>query len=90
MTSSRKQRAKKLLTAARRIGPVYYHSCSAVGATFQWNGEEDVYACTVGVESCISPFEEDFLEYNEGEKKLARQLAVLMYRQAVLAKKELT
>lgn len=89
MTSSRKTRAKKLLTAARRIGSVHYHSCSAVGAVFQWNGEEDVYAYTVGVDSHGSAFAEDFLEYNEGEKRLARQLAVLMYRQAVLAKKEL-
>ena len=77
-----------LMEAAERVfqGTAWY-SCSAIYAVNGGDTDEaDKYADYVGVERHLSAFSfDDAMEYFTFEEQLTRQLAILMYREAVLA-----
>ena len=86
---SKKQRAKMLMEAAKRVfrGTSWY-SCSAICAITNAEDsiEADEYADYVGVERDRTAFSfYECMEYHDDEQQLARELAILMYREAVLA-----
>lgn len=85
---SKKQRAKRLMLAAKKIfyGRTRY-SCHAVQSTSKSTKEAIKYAESVGVETNESAFGTfaDSWKYSDAEQRLARALAILMYREAVLA-----
>lgn len=84
---SKEQRAERLMLAAKRIfyGRTYY-TCYAVLSASKSTKEADKYADYVGVERTRPAFFfDDFAEYSDNERQLTRELAILMYREAVLA-----
>lgn len=87
---SKKQRAAMLMEAAKRVHRGdSWHSCSAIyAASWEDSTEADKYADYVGVvrHRPAFPFTADYQEYSFGEQQqLTRELAILMYREAVLA-----
>jgi len=84
---SKKQRAAMLMEAAERVfqGPSWY-SCSAISDVSLNSIEADKYAYYVGVERTLPAFSvDDCMEYSADDQQLTRELAILMYREAVLA-----
>lgn len=86
----RKKRAEILMEAAQEVFNGY--SCNVIHRLFEYDDEEVVkYAKTMGIYPDLPAFRgKEYFQYSSEEKRLARELAILMYRQAVLAKKELT
>lgn len=86
---NKKQRAARLMEAAKRVHRgASWHSCSAIHATSgRGYTEAGKYADYVGVSrySPAFPYIADYQEYSLSEQQLARELAILMYREAVLA-----
>lgn len=84
--SNKKQRAARLMLAAKKIfyGRTYY-TCYAVLSASKSTKEADKYADYVGVERTRPAFLYDLWEYSADEQQLTRELAILMYREAVLA-----
>lgn len=87
---SRKKRAELLMEAAQEVFNGY--SCIIIRRIFEYDDEEVVkYAKTMGIDPVFSAFAgEEYFQYSSEQKRLTRELAILMYRQAVLAKRELT
>lgn len=86
---SKKQRAAMLMDAAKRVHRGdSWHSCSAI-SNASWEGYNEAYkyADYVGVVRYRSAFglSSDYQEYSSSEQQLTRELAILMYREAVLA-----
>lgn len=86
---SKKQRAARLMEAAKRVHRgASWHSCSAIHATSGRDyTEAGKYADYVGISrySPAFPFTAEYQEYSFSEQQLTRELAILMYREAVLA-----
>lgn len=86
---NKEQRAARLMEAAKRVHRgASWHSCSAIYATSVGDSTEaDKYADYVGVERHrpAFPFSAEHRRYYTGEQQLTRELAILMYREAVLA-----
>lgn len=87
---NKKQRAARLMEAAKRVHRgASWHSCSAIHATSgRGYTEAGKYADYVGVSrySPAFPFSAEHRRYYTGEQRqLTRELAILMYREAVLA-----
>lgn len=84
---SKKQRAKRLMEAAERV-VLRTYSCSAISAVSEGgSAEADKYADYVGVERQRPAFNPsvELRKYTTEERQLTRELAILMYREAVLA-----
>lgn len=86
---SKKQRAAMLMKAAKRIlnGDSWF-SCSAIYIASDSDCiEANKYADYVGVDRKAPAFNSsaDRRKYSDYEQKLTRELAILMYREAVLA-----
>lgn len=88
LKKSRKQRASHLMSAAKRIfyGKTCY-SCNAVRSASKSIEEAREYAKSVGVRPDVPAFGFKCNKYTGRERKLARELAILIYREAVLAGK---
>lgn len=86
---SKKQRAAMLMEAAKRVnrGDSWF-SCSAISdASWEGYNEAYKYADYVGINPKALAFDSSYdrRKYSDYEQKLTRELAILMYREAVLA-----